>query len=763
VSNRKGLTVNKTRILLSAAVCMPMLSYAQDAVTLDEVVVTSQRRSESLQDVPISVSAFTAADLVKSNVTAAKDYLQFTPNVAFTEDGQIGSRGINVSIRGVSNVSLGEISAQNSIGYYVDELNVGATASGAFNPQLEDMERIEVLRGPQGTYFGRNALGGAINITTQKPGKDFYAEASAYAGRFSTWGGSGVVNVPLSDKVFLRAVGAYDQSDGQIKNINPRGVPDSGYEYKHGRLALRALPNDQLTIDLSVSYTDEDEGFDGDVPSGVLDLDTKSIFGPDFAALPDGTGFYPQNTDKVNHDADEYNRNRITITNARVAYDFGGVELKSITGYIDSTNSRFFDQDNISVDAIVRQNAYSGKSFSEELRLQSTGDNKLNWTVGALYAQDKVNQFNSVRAGAEGSYTDPLTGDVIGLLPPIPAGFRINENNHIFKTTSVAAFADATYAVTDRAFFTLGARYTRDKIDSSSFGVVGFEAPAPDVAASRDFNDFSPRAVFKFKATDDVTTYVSASKGYKAGGVDLNGGVVTKFEPEDLWNYEAGIKTQFADGRVRLNGAIFYLDWKDLQVQTNYLAVPGDISSAVQKTLNAAKASSQGAEIELQAQLASDWQLGAGVGYLDAKFGDFPDAILAGNNQVDLTDQRLPKTPKITANAYLDYSPHITGDIRGFIRPEFVHRGETAGSLEGVAAMSGQLGLPRYPYVMESYDVVNLRFGVTSPAWDVLASIENVFGEDYYNGTDDHFGLSGIRLRPHPTIWTLRATYRFMK
>lgn len=753
--------MNKSCLLVvGAAICTPVASHAQDALVLEQVVVTAQRREESLQNVPISVSAFTADDLAKSNVTAAKDYLQFTPNVAFTEDGQGGSRSINISVRGVSNINSREGTNQNSVGYYIDELNVGATASGVFNPQLNDMERIEVLRGPQGTYFGRNALGGAVNITTKRPTGDFYGEGSLYYGRFDTWGASGVLNVPLSDKVFLRAVGAYDESDGAVKNINRLGTANSGYEYKSGRIALRALPNDQLTLDLSVSHTDENAGFDGDVPSGVLNLDTKSIFGNDFPALPDGTGFFPNNQDRVNHNADEYNRNRLTIVNGRITYDFGGFELKSITGYIESANRRYFDQDNISADAINRQNIYDGKTFSEELRLQSTGEGPWDWTVGGLYAQDKVSMFNSIQAGTEGSYTDPATGEVIGLLPPIPAGFRINENNGTFKTTSIAAFADATWKATQQLSLTIGARYTRDKIDNSAFGVVAFESPVPDARGSRTFSNFSPRVVLKFMPSQDLTTYATISRGYKAGGIDLNPEAITSFEPEKLTNYELGVKAQLADGRVRLEASVFYLDWKDLQAQTNYLAVPGDISSAITKTLNAAKASSKGVEFMAQAQLARDWQAGLGLGYMDARFDRFPDAVLNGNNLVDLSDDTIPKSPKFTANAYLDYAPQLTPDLTGFIRPEWAHRSETTGNLEGVAAQAGWLGLPKYPYVMPAYDVFNLRVGLRANAWDVMASVENVFDEDYFNGTDNGFGLSGIRVRPHPRLWSIRFTYR---
>ena len=148
----------------------------RSAGELQEVVVTAQRRAESLQDVPISISAFTVTDLERSGITEARDYLELSPNVSFADDGQTGNRSIRIAIRGVSNVSLGDRAVPNALGYYIDDFNVGTVANGTINPALLDVERVEVLRGPQGTYFGRNSSGGAINITTNLPDNHWFGE-----------------------------------------------------------------------------------------------------------------------------------------------------------------------------------------------------------------------------------------------------------------------------------------------------------------------------------------------------------------------------------------------------------------------------------------------------------------------------------------------------------------------------------------------------------------------------------------------------------
>ncbi|MHA3794320.1 TonB-dependent receptor [Sphingomonas sp. YL-JM2C] len=723
-----------------------------------EIVVTAQRRQQRLLDVPISVSAFSASMIEKAHITEAKDYLALAPNISFTEDGEKGNRSINIAIRGVSNVDLGEQSTQQSIGYYIDELSTGSSANGTLNPQLLDIERIEVLRGPQGTYFGRNASGGAINITTKKPTDSLYAEGGLEYGRFDTQKVYGIFNAPLASNLFFRGLASYEKSDGLIRNLDPRGTPNSGYKNLHLRGAVRFVPTENLTWDLSVDYARDRNGMDATVPSGVLDLDTKSIFGSDFQAIDEGEGFYPANQRNVRHNTREWNNNSATIINNRLTWKGDDFSIHSITGYIDSSNSRQFDQDNISVDALYRHNRNSGRSFSQELRVQSEGTTAIEWVVGGLYANDRIRQFNSIRAGTETSYTYP-DGTVIGLLPPIPPEFRVNENNKIFKTESIAAFADATWHVSSKIDLVAGGRYTHDKISNRNFGVVAFESPVPDIAGSKSFSDFSPRLLARFKFNRDNNVYASVSKGYKAGGIDINSGFASPFRPETLWNYEVGLKGDLLDHSVQYGLSFFYLKWKDLQVQTNYLAIPGDISSATELTLNAARATNKGFEFDVHARLSSTLRWNAAFGYLDSTFKSFPDAVLAGGNQVDLTGYRLPKTPRYTISTSLDYDAEVADGVSLYLHPEINFRSAAPGDLEGVAAVP--LALPSFPYQPKAYAVVNMFGGVRFGRFEIGGYVNNLFKEDYYTGTADNFGLGGIRLRPHPRTFGATAKVKF--
>ncbi|MEQ8693560.1 MAG: TonB-dependent receptor [Pseudomonadales bacterium] len=730
----------------------------QGTMALEEVVVSAQRRQQSLQDVPISVTAFSAEQLQRGNIGQARDYLLQTPNVAFSDDGQAGSRSVNISIRGVTNFSLGEVSTANSIGFYIDELNVATVTNGTINPQLQDMERIEVLRGPQGTYFGRNSLGGAINISTKLPTDEFYGEITGSAANYGTYGGQAILNVPISDKVMIRGVYAYEESDSWIDNTIPGN--DLGYEHNTGRIALRAMPTDEFTIDLSVTYTDENEGGDIQVPSGVANLDTQSIFGSSFVPINE-VGFYPENDDKASRDLAETNDNEFTIVNLRLNYDFDGFALRSITGMVDSATKRAFDQDNISTDTLRRFNDYEGESFSQELRLQSTGTDGMRWVVGAFYADDEIKQFNSIQSGAEGSYTDPATGEVIGLLPPIPAGFRINENRPTFKVTSYAVFGEVSYPFNDDWELTVGARYSEDEIDNTFAGVVAFESLVPDASGSSSFDDFSPKVSLSYQPTDSLHLYASASKGYKAGGIDLlSGGATSDFDAEELMSYEIGVKSEFADGRVRLGASVFALEWDDLQVQANFLEDPTDISSAVQRTLNAAEATASGAEIEVSALLTDGLQGSFSLGYLDTEFDSFPDALIQGSSTpIDLSGAELPRSPELTANAAIEYSHSFSDGLSGYMRVEWSYRDEVASNLEAVASRQGLLSLPEFPYQIDSYQVFNIRAGISGNSFRINAFIENALDEDYYTGTGDGFGLSGIRVRPNPMMYGVSLTY----
>ena len=691
-------------------------------------------------------------------IEAASDYLMITPNVGFSEDGEGGSRSINVSIRGVSNITLDGIATANSIGYYIDDLSVGGVAQGTINPQLQDMERIEVLRGPQGTFFGRNAVGGAINITTKKPDEEMYFEGSATVGNFGTWGLEAVANIPFSDTFMSRFVVARDESDTNVTNVNPSGN-DPFYEYTTARASFRAVPSDTVTLDLSITRTVEDEGGDIAIPSGVTDLDTQSIFGFD-EGFDEGQGFYPTNDRLINRDTRERNDKEFTIINGRVTVDFDTVQLKSITGFIDSSFDRESDLDGIAQVfgplPLRRVNDYQADSFSQEFRLQSTDGESFDWTVGLYYAKDQFDRTNQIQILPD----DPN-------VPPV--GF-INSNIQDFEYESLAAFADFTWHASDTVDVIVGGRYSRDDVFASEIDLNRGPDPVSD---SVDFTDFSPRFVVRYMPRDELNIYGSVSKGYKAGGTDVTGGSRIEgapFESEELISYEIGFKSRLADGRVSLSGALFTLQWDDFQVQTNRLADPTDISSAISTTQNAEEASATGFELEFLGLATENLVFGLNVGYVDSEFDDYADAVLKGEtnglpNVIDVTGQPLPRTPEWSYSASVDWGFDVGSNWDGYLRFDwaFVDKQysdiEAIGSLVGETVNGDPFVLPKFPYEIDSYDVANLSIGVESDRFRVMAFAKNLFDEQYYTGTADNFGAAGIRLRPHYLTYGIKLTY----
>ena len=508
-------------------------------------------------------------------------------------------------------------------------------------------------------------------------------------------------------------------------------------------------------------YVNDVEGIDPDVNTGVLDLDTISIEGPNFRPISDGLGFYPQNQKYVNHSRPEWNRNMVHYYNLRLTYDFGNMVLKSITGDIDTHNSRSFDEDATSPDTIYRRNEWNADSWSQEFRLQNKTGTPFDWVVGAIYAHDKVQQYNLVALGTEFTYTYPDTGDTVGLAPPFP-NLPVNENNAQYIDKSFAFYSEATWHMNDQWAFTLGGRYTHDQIDDQITGLVAFGTPQANLYGNSSYDDFSPRVVATYKPTTDQMLYATISHGYKSGGNNLNAALPEDnkpYSPEKVWNYEVGYKSEWWDHKAILNASAFYLDWHDLQAEVGYLAVPGDISSAVNITENAASATSKGLELEAEARPIKELTLGLGVGYLDAKFGSFPNAVVYGE-PVDLSGQPLPQSPKWTGSATAVWSQNFgsNGD-NWFIRWDEIYRSTSYSNLEAVAA--GPVGLGTFPFQAPEFWVANIHAGLNFGTKMTLeGSVNNVFEREYYTGTGDHFGFGGVRVTPNPMTWRLQLTYR---
>ena len=816
---KKGILVAG---LLATVMITPM-ALAQDDRVLEEIIVTAQRREQSLQEVPVAVTAFTGEALEVANITEAAQYLDLTPNVSYTEDGQVGSRGISIAMRGVSNINTDESSFIQSIGVYLDEFSVASVGQGTVNPQLQDLERIEVLRGPQGTYFGRNAVGGALNLTTRKPQPEFDASMSVGTRRFEGASEqhdvSAMVNLPVSDAFMLRGVAYFEDSGGLVENIVPGGG-DSGHEYTMLRVSARMMLDETTTVDLMLMQTDENQGMDENVPSGVWDTDSVDTFkfrGPTGglqAPVDPGTGFWPDNRNKAGRTPiGEFTDNTTSVAILKLSRELSDtMTLNWISGWIDTDTERLFDNDLVPEHVVFREQTREGTSFSTELRLDITSD-AFDWTIGAMYARDEKEIDSNVQMGTNltvnGVNHNPpcngapedfcnsfLGGGGIGAFPPIGLNSAFGRPVCLgcsldgFELTSVAVFTDMTWHMSDRFDFTLGGRYTSDEVSNTylPLGISG--APrwpdSPQIDSEDTYTDLSPRIAFSYDLNDQATVYATVSRGYKAGGVSLgrngndNSAVIEAFEPEILTNYEVGVKSELFDGRARLNAAVFLLDWKDLQLETFFFLVPGDVTSNVELTINVRNARATGLEAELAALVSENITITGGIGVIDTEILSDDVARLSGNLFVNLKGEPLPRAPELTFSMAADYE-FTLDQWDGWARLEWIYKDSQFSTIEDVTYLqtsgvtiyadpddleSWSAQVPSrtdgFPFRTPEADIFNLRAGVhINECWEIVAYIENLTDEKYYTGTGENFGFSGFRLRPHPRIWGAKVNYKF--
>lgn len=791
-------------------------AFAAETIYLEEVVVTAQRREQNLQDVPVSVSAFSGDYLKNNNIKSATEYLALSPNASYTEDGQSGSRGLGISVRGINNLVSGETAFINSVGIYLDEFSVASVPNQVANPQLPDMQRVEVLRGPQGTFFGRNSLGGALNLTTRKPTDEFGGEiivgAESYDNAGDQYNITAILNLPVSDTFRMRGVLYAEDSDGTVDNacasgalaencpaasgngVTPSGANDSGHQHTMFRLNSLWDATDDTTVATTFVYSQEEQDSDENVPSGVLDLDSADTFGLSSAINP-GTGFYPDNRNVSSHDLKEFTDNDSTVAILNITHEVNdAVVVKSITGLIDAEMTRLFDNDLIGgLDALSRDNTYKGFSWSTELRLEVT-ETEYDFVVGVLYAQDDQEQENKV--GVSSNPTGSFGG--VGLnLPPFPQGLGLLQNSRQFEVESIAVFADYTWHLDDQWDLVLGARYTHDEVIStlnadgirpsctgcSPADAVFFpsfiNAPRPEAKGRQTFSDIAPRLVARYQMNDDVSVYGSISKGYKAGGTTLGNdtnapgspAIITAFDEETLWNYEVGLKSELMGKRIRFNAAAYFIEWNDLQLEAFRLLTPGDLSSNFEQTINIENAEAYGFEIEIIAAVTQNLTLSGGLGYQNTEITSNTQAEITGGFTVDLQGLEVPKAPEITANFVAEYRWIMAGNDT-WARLEWIHRDGQYSDVEGLtnkqtrgpSPNSGSIrNMPNgeFPYRSPDYNLVNLRAGMNIDQWRFNLYVQNLTDEEYYTGTQENFGASGIRLRPHPRIVGGSVSYSF--
>lgn len=624
---------------------------------LDTVTVTARRREESLYDVPGSVSAFSEQQVRDLQAVDMRRVQYSVPNFHFEKSD---SSNAAVYVRGIGqNDSLPFV--EPGVGVYVDGVYQARTQTAFL--ELFDIDRVEVLRGPQGTLYGRNSPGGAVKLITSEPGDEFEAYLEAGLGNFDLRTVNARVSGPLTESGNLKgklAVSA-TQKDGFSRNVT-EGGRDGDTNTFAWRSALVFEPTNELRFELATDGKIED-------PDRSLTpiRRTPLTFFPDpvgdpfnpTTLLPTEQAFGDEYT--VEGNANDFAKLETAAVTFKAKWDFAeNWRLESVSSYRAMTWEFLLDADNAPAPVLDIFVDEEDEQFSSELLLAYENDAGFSFTGGLFYFHDYdivLSSFDDASAAFTlGAFTLP----VINVGVP-SSGYGESRQ----ETESFAAFAAGTFPLSDATSLELGIRYTQDEktvirrgefffdptitiaFDRPPFlGGVGF--PSATLEGSETFDAFTPRAVLTHQVDDDTTVYASAARGFKSGGFPGRAFGVSEFvpfEPETVWTYEAGLKAQRFNNRLNMTAAYFYNDYKDLQL--NGFGQDPATGNFVSLFTNAASAKIQGFEFGLNALPTDSLSIDASLGYLDAEYEEFE--TLVNGVLTDVSDRRLTNSPEWTA------------------------------------------------------------------------------------------------------------------
>ncbi|ARN74552.1 TonB-dependent receptor [Oceanicoccus sagamiensis] len=622
----------KKQMALAIAISIPGVAFSQ---TLEEVVVTAQKRAQSAQDVPISITAMSGEFLEERGVASATDLEKFTPGLRIPQ--QDASKTF-IRIRGVGSQKF-DIGSSGSVGVFVDEVYM-PRFSGADIGFL-DMERIEVLKGPQGTLFGRNTAAGAISSSTRKPGHETEGFVEAGVGNKDSYLVRGAVSGSVTDAVAMRlSLGQEERGGFQTDTLS--GSSDDSTNTT-ARLQAMIDASDTLTVQAFVQFNNrqQDAMLQKNIALGTQDGQIFPLFlAPGVQAFDNGDFRDYPISDGGDFDYDTW------LSYLRLEKEFKHFQLVSLSSYLDGdgTTVNDFDSSEASVGSSSFEEDYS--TFSQELRL--VGDQ---WIAGAYYYQDDA-------------YSDYKFSWFEDSLPAFLWGGNIFDNAPLdMETTSWAVFGEYRIGFTERLSLTLGGRYSVDEIDFTRQGITSAPGmiPTPQnytYSDNEDWDSFDPKVSLTFQATDDLMAYFTYSEGYKAGGTQFtapNLEVASQlFDPEELSSYEVGVKSELLDRTLRLNASVFYYDYQDLQVQRVDTALSGGLPVAF--TSNAAESEITGFEFDLLWAPIEGLNVHFAYSYLDAEYNDF-----IGPGGENFSGNPLPVSPENTVMGSLDYTTEVSG------------------------------------------------------------------------------------------------------
>jgi len=804
---RAGFTSRLTGFIAAAGFgALPFVANAQqvDQAALQEVIVTAQKRAANLQDVPFSVSA-SSQDQIRNS--GAGDLVDLARNIAGFAVADLGPGQSQMAIRGISSgqVIRDQPGVKEQVGVYLDESPISVAL---FTPDLElfDLDRFEVLRGPQGTLFGAGSESGTVRYITRQPqlGKlEVMTDASFEDVAHGNEGGfiRAALNLPFGDAVAARLAAYWHHLPGFIDAIQPDGSVKKAVnngDRSGARLVFLIKPYDALSITPRIMFQKLDT-------NGYPRVDLYNILGNPYTTTQPAVtiGSLRQFTQQHEGLTDDF-----TLGDLKVDYNLGPTTLTSITSFTHRnvlvlrdasqlTGSVTFDvfgavpQVRISSPLFDRTHL---NVFSEEVRLASNGNDQLQWLVGGFF-QHVGRRYG--QALPTPGY-DALNASAGFPLGPNPVGLVDNPffSDLSYRLKQYAAFGEATYHLTNQWAITGGLRYykfSEDRILNFN-GVFAAATPAGGVPGSTDSNGTSPRLILSYKATDDVTFNAQAARGFRLGGINdpinlplcsptdkLVFGNQANWTDEKTWNYEVGAKTQWMDRRITLNISAFYADIKNLQATTT----AGTCSSRI--VFNVPTARSEGIEAELFARPNANWDFGLSATVIDAKLTSSVVSTLPGGGLVvvgGLADgNRLPTAPKTQAVGSVGYTLPMPGSADLFANFTIQYVGSSFSQFENEEPGFGQIGGTGDPNAarliayggpltvsqinfnsqLPSYTLANLRFGLKTDRWQAAAYINNIADKnaelalDYERGRSARVGY----LTNQPRTIGVYGSYNF--
>jgi outer membrane receptor protein involved in Fe transport len=660
-----------------------------DPLIADSVIVTATRRAERLLDVPASLQAVGRDELRKLGAVDFSDYARTLAGVSFIDGGPGRSQ---IFMRGVS--TGGDIGQgkESTVGIYLDETPISESSSQP-DIKLFDIERVEVLRGPQGTLYGSGSMGGTLRVLPRAPEFDGLSGELKATLSSTNEGGlnnavDGWVNIPLSDKAAVRLVGYRIDNDGFLDDPYSGAGSSSGEDINDeetygGRLSLRVKPTEAFEVLLTGIYQNGEFGAFEQVTDEFDDL-------------------------VIQQSADQPFEDEYRIANLKLTYDFEFASLTSSTSYFE--RNRYLETD---IDYFLEALAgiqrgyspllYEAETFSQEVRLASSGEGPFSWIVGGFYL-DRSDDFNQ-------------TINVSGVPVAQDPAANLFYLDRFSDVKQIAGFAEGSLELSDQLTATVGLRVTDVERENQAIQdglILGFRT---DLSGDFDEQSTTPKFNIAYEPNENTLLYVQAAKGFRIGGVnpglppcDPAAGctvdVGPTYDSDSLWNYEIGAKLQLLDNAWTISAAAFYIDWTDIQLSVSR----GD---GFDGFLNSGDATSQGFEVETSARLNDLVRIGGQVTYTDATL----ESVAAGLQDVATAGQRLPDVPEWSSAFNVEVSGTVWNNVEGFVRGDLQYVGERQNAL---GPFSEQL---------DSYSLLNVRAGLQSGPYRLSVFANNLTDE----------------------------------